>query len=381
MRFSVYLAGLIAALAAAFPAYLNSSFLAGFVGEKYVGLIYMIGTVVTLALMPFMPKLLRQRSAAFWLALASLLGLITTLVLSQLEITQINLAVSAFVIYYLSIIFSAFCLDLILETLSKNKITGQIRGIYWTVVNLAWLASPFLASRLVIGTNLAAPYQVASLMYGFLLIFSLVWISKRQSLPSENEKKINIWQTLRNKNIRLILGVELVLNIFYSLMVIYMPVYLNQQLNMSWAEIGIIFTFMLIPFVTLEYPLGRLADKYWGEKEILITGIIVMALATGTTSFITSTSVLVWSIALFLTRVGAASIEIMKEAYLFKKINAEDVPTLALSRNMAPLGHLIGPGLAMISLFILPYQYLFLVLAILILIFGLIPTLALRDTK
>ena len=104
-----------------------------------------------------------------------------------------------------------------------------------------------------------------------------------------------------------------------------MPIYLNQYVGFTWDKIGIIFTIVLLPYMLFEFPLGKLADRWLGEKEFLIIGFVIMAGATGALTFITSTSIVVWTIALFMTRVGGSFTEIMSETYFFKQIDDGDV--------------------------------------------------------
>ena len=44
---------------------------------------------------------------------------------------------------------------------------------------------------------------------------------------------------------------------------------------------------MLLPFVLFELPLGKVADKWLGEKEIMFGGVLITALATGACFFLT----------------------------------------------------------------------------------------------
>jgi MFS family permease len=87
-------------------------------------------------------------------------------------------------------------------------------------------------------------------------------------------------------------------------MTVYCPIYLHTTIGLSWSEIGVIITVMLLPFVLIELPLGRLADKKYGEKEIMIIGFLILGLSTMGLAFITSTNVWVWAIALLVTRIG-----------------------------------------------------------------------------
>ena len=163
-------------------------------------------------------------------------------------------------------------------------------------------------------------------------------------------------------------------------MIIYTPIYLNQYLHFNWEQIGFIFTIMLLPFVFLSFPLGAISDRS-GEKKILLIGLLIMSLATLSIPFIKTPSVLIWALALFCTRVGAASAEAMAESYFFKVVSEENSDTISFFRNTSPLSYIIAPLLAIPVLFYIPsFQYLFYVLGA-ILLFGFFVSLRLKDVR
>jgi MFS family permease len=163
-------------------------------------------------------------------------------------------------------------------------------------------------------------------------------------------------------------------------MIIYMPIYLHQYLGFSWEKIGLIFTIMLIPFVLVDYPLGRWSDKI-GEKKILAAGFIIISLFTIIIFFIKTESALVWALVLFATRIGAAIVEVMNESYFFKEIRPSDAGLISFFRNMIPLGFIIAPLVAIpLLLFVPSFKYLFFILGI-ITFAGFFISLRLRDVK
>jgi MFS family permease len=164
-------------------------------------------------------------------------------------------------------------------------------------------------------------------------------------------------------------------------MVIYAPLYLYNIIGLSWSEIGIIFTIMLTPFVILEYPLGVIADKYLGEKEILMLGFGIAGTATivfGTLG--ESVPLAAWGFVLFLTRVGASMIESMTEIYFFKKITDRNTNIISVFRNTIPVAYTIAPIIASVLLFRLPYQALFVILGF-ICWMGIFLSLRIHDTR
>ena len=174
---------------------------------------------------------------------------------------------------------------------------------------------------------------------------------------------------------------SLLLNFFFSWMVIYTPIYLHDHLGFSWTVIGIMFTIMLLPFPLLEMPLGKLADEKYGEKEMLNTGFIIIAITTAILTFITSTNAILWTVMLFATRIGASMVEITTESYFFKKIGSDDSNLLSFFRMTGPIAYIIGPISASILLIFVAPNYLFVILGFIVITAGLYFSLDLKDTK
>jgi hypothetical protein len=272
--------------------------------------------------------------------------------------------------------------DVLLESASRDATTGKTRGIFLTVLNTSLVLSPLLVGILLQeGTTYTRVFIAAlcALVPAFLiLLFSFKhFIDPQYTHIALFPALKKMWQT---QALRHIFMLNMILRVFYAGMVIYMGIYLHTTLALPWSSIGIIFTVMLLPFALLEFPLGYLADKRFGEKEMLIAGLIVTGSATALLPWITSASVVVWSIALLMTRIGASTIEIMTETYFFKHIQGKDVEIMSLYRIVEPFAYVIAPTIASIFLFFIDIRFLFLVLGIVVLC-GLIPALALRDTK
>ncbi|MEI6581237.1 MAG: MFS transporter, partial [bacterium] len=185
---------------------------------------------------------------------------------------------------------------------------------------------------------------------------------------------------IKNRHLSNIYTINFILKLFFSWMIIYTPIYLYEYMRISWDKIGLIFTIMLIPFVVLDFPLGKLSDKL-GEKKMLIYGFSIMAIFTLLIPFIPNSTIWVWALILFGTRVGAATIEIMSESYFFKTISEKRADEISFFRNTTPLSYIIGPLLAIpVLLFVPSFKYLFFILGIIILL-GLLIALRLKDTK
>lgn len=163
-------------------------------------------------------------------------------------------------------------------------------------------------------------------------------------------------------------------------MVIYTPIYLHENIGFGWDKIGIIFSIMLIPFVLLDFPLGKLSDKI-GEKNMLIFGYFIIFFSVIIIPFITKPELWIWALVLFATRIGAAIIETMNESYFFKVVTEKDADEITFFRNASSVAYVIAPIIALPLLFLMAsFSHLFFVLSA-ILLLGFLIALKLEDVK
>jgi MFS family permease len=159
------------------------------------------------------------------------------------------------------------------------------------------------------------------------------------------------------------------------------PIYLTREIGFSIGETALMFSIMLLPFIIFQIPVGKIADKKLGEKEMLLLGLIIMGTSTIVLSLLESKEFIVWAALLLLTRVGASLVEITTESYFFKHVNKTNTDMVSLFRMTRPLAYIITAGLATVMLQYMSYTSMFFVFGILILVLGLRYTLPLHDTK
>jgi len=378
----IYILAFAATIADAITGYAQSSYLNLFLPLNYIGLFLSLVTVITITTSFVYPRLIARHPISRLIFITYLGSIIASLILSSRG--PIWLILIAFIIRYLSFTFLMINLDIFLENISTNRRTGIIRTQYLTILNMAWLISPLLMGHIV-GANNDYPqiYYIGGLVLLAALIF---FIFTRHQLPHPriHYQKQNIKKGIRklmghNDRRRIFLS-SLVLQFFYALMSLYIPIYLHQYIGLSWPTLSIIFTIMLIPFVILELPAGALADRILGEKEMLMVGNIIMIISVIGIFLTSSTSPFVWGVLLFCSRVGAALAESMQESYFYKKIDSHDTAVINLYRQNRPLGWLLASLTAFVVLSFCSLPAIFIVL-VLGLILGLIPILGIRDTR
>jgi MFS family permease len=122
-----------------------------------------------------------------------------------------------------------------------------------------------------------------------------------------------------------------------------------------------------------------MADERLGEQEILTLGFIIIVLATALLSFIQTPNIVLWTGVLFLTRIGAAMVEVMSETYFFKKVDSHSTDILGFFRTTRALAYLVAPLGAVIFLSFSSLRWLWLGLSI-FMILGIIYARRIHDT-
>ncbi|MCK4745271.1 MFS transporter, partial [Candidatus Parcubacteria bacterium] len=343
-----------------------------------VSIFYLIIFAVVLVILLNLHKLIKKFSKS-----AVFLVFIVIFAVAALSLSYLPVFWAGAVILIVNIIFFnlAFVVrDVILESYSEDKMSGRIRGLNLTIMNIGFILGPFLSAKILengsFQTIFLIQFFIASLAF-ILAFFGLRKVNHRFKANVTIRALFN--KMLKRKNIMRIYYISFILSFFYCLMIIYSPLYL-RSIGMEWGKIGIIFTFMLIPFVLLEYPAGLLADKKIGEKEMIIAALAIMGFSTLSIFFINSTGIIIWMIVLFLTRVGASLLEILRDSYFYKRIDGYDVDIVEFFRTSRAVGFIIGSIVSGILFIFLPMKSVFIIIAIVI-FSGLIPAFNLIDNK
>lgn len=360
----LYLLGTILAVATALPAYIQSSFLGTMFSLSWVSIFFASANLVTIIAILFFPRLIKK--------LGNILTTEFILILFILSLLGMSLFTNPAIIFFIFLLLNISSnliwinMDILVENFSENATTGLTRTIYFTAINLGWIIAPTLSSYIVGNGGYYWVFMAAAIC----LIPFLIILIKNSSLIrcTENYQIKTIKQSFRalwnNSNLRGIFFIAFLLNIFFSSAVVYIPIYLHLNLGFDWATMGIMFSVMLLPFIIFEIPAGWLADKFWGEKEILTTGISIIILALLLFFSVKELNAWLWGAMLFFSRVGASLVEAMRETYFFKIVDAKDISYINFFRITGPLGYLAGTVLAGIIIIFYPLEYLFLFVAL-----------------
>lgn len=365
----MYVLSFIFALHISISAYISSVFLTQFISENYVGILYTLASLFTLILLTKSSGILKNLGNR---RLTLIFLLINMFSLVGLIISKNPLVVAtSFILFTTTNTLVYFCIDIFIEHFGDPKTIGKTRGLYLTILNVAWMVSPIISVFLI--TKEGGYQAIYILAFIMVLLMTVGLFFSVKTFKDKVYKKTSFIETFKylrtNPHMFAIVIINFILQFFFAWMVVYTPIYLFSHLNFTWNQIGIIFTIMLTPFVILGLPTGILIDKYHVSKRTLLyIGFIIIIISTSIISFITTKNVAIWAIILFMTRVGASFIETTSETYFFTHIQEEDAYLLGIFRDMNPIAYIIAPLIATCVFIFLPFNYLFIVLSLILLI-------------
>lgn len=363
-----------------FVGYVNSTFMAGIVGERGMGLLFILGSLLAFGGHALLPR-----------AIAAVGNFRTALGLTLLELAALaalasplprELVVAAFLLHVALVPLLLVVLDVFIEAATVSEgVTGGVRGAILTTANAAVLVAPLLIGALAGGDAFERVYAGA---FAIFALFLLLLILRFRRFPDPAYDHATVRDVLRTVRGDADLGrtalLYLFLRIFFTFMVIYTPLYLRTVVGFSWEEIGVMFTIMLIPLVAFELPFGKIADRFLGEKELLVAGFLVMAGSAGAMGLLEPAGFAAWTAALFASRVGAAAVESMTETHFFRRVGSGNAGLIGLFRLAIPAATVATPLAAIAILAVASMNALFFGLSLLMLL-GAVLSLFIADSK
>lgn len=362
----------------ALAAYINASFLKQTVSTEIVGYIYAITAICTIGVLYLFEKIGHKysiKNALTWFLFSA--G-IHALLLFTFEYFFIS--IYAFIVMQTSLVAVKVSLDLLVESHKTNVSEGTLRGGFLTISNFGWVLAAGLGG-IIASIDFKYIYVLNGLMYLGLayIAYILVMHIQKDTIPKSTLfEKIALIK--KNNPTKKIIISEFLLQVFYATMILFSPLFLKEIHHFSLKEIGFVFSLMLLPFILIQYPLGKLADKKYGEKEFLILGYAIIAISVIMFALIPQHTFLTAAITLFLSRVGAATIEVMNDTY-FYSVTSEYKKLINILKSMAPVAILIVGITAGFIIKQTSYSTLFVLLGILLGVYGIFNLKNIRDTR
>lgn len=375
----VYIANILLSIHFFLIVYVNSTSLERFFTDDQVGLLFIIGAIIGIIFFLSASSMINRFGLYKYLFSVIALECIAVLGLADADSA---LSIAFYFLLHNSLVpMILFCLDIFLEkeTLIESD-TGKIRSIFLTISNTMLFISPIIAGFILKRYSFESLYFISALFCIPLLLIARNKLSNTEVKMNRTHIINSIKKVFANKDVKNVVIAHFILQFFYAWMVIYLPLYLIKEVGFGWQEIGFLFTFMLIPFAIFEIPVGFLADKKYGEKEFMMSGFIIMAVASSLIPFIRVPLFVTWAILLFCSRIGASFTEITSESYFFKHVNAENSDSISIFRMTRPLAYICAPIVATITLTFFSLGASFWILGI-ITFFGSLAAFNITDTK
>lgn len=339
-----------------------SSFLASFIGSSQAEFAIAGANAVSVLVLAIAPALFGRFRTHRVLAIFGMVEIAVLVALTLVE--SASLAVILLVIMT-SVTFTIFLgLDVLVEAITTDESkTGEVRGVFLTVSNISTLIATLTLAAILVGPNYGDAFLVAALV--LVPFIMLAWGSFPHASHIKPSERISIRSAVQSMFrippvLRPILGTHFLLQLGYAWMNFYVTLYLFTYVGFSWHTISLILALSMIPYLILEMPLGWLADRWLGERRILIAGFGIIGIATAAGTFV-GTSVAAWMALVIVMNIGFAAVEIMSESAFFMRVTDGDGGTMSLLRILRPLASIAGPSIAGLLLIVLSPEYLFIV--------------------
>ncbi len=360
----VFLSSFLFSFHLALLMYLNSTVLSAEGSALQATIAYTLGSMLSLILLVMSPRLIRKLGVSIFL-ICSICATAIILWVLGMTITH-NAFFVLFIIYFSLNLIVWYGFDLLFEHYSRKNFIGNIRGLILTFDNIGVMAAPVIASIIIGFAGFSGTYFIAAIIvvFSFLALIQSPLLATH-AVASKNSLSESFKALVEHRIARRIVTLYFVLQFFYAWMVLYMAPYM-LSLGFTWANIGIIFSIMLAPFVILQYRVGKIADKFHAERKIIFIGFLIAAGATAVFIFPLTQSAVLFTVILFITRIGASLIEVGCESAFFKEVQESDIALIGTLRMTMPIAYIIAPLCGALILTIGSPRLLFGILAIIL---------------
>lgn len=362
--------------------FVNPSFLNQFFSPTYVGLFYGGGSLLGILIFLFVSRVLHKIGNYYLMVWLLTLNFFT--LLGMAFITTPVLGAVLFLVHFISLPILFYSSDVFIEAGLDNdeSSTGTKRGLLLTLTGLVAAIAPLVMGIAIPESGTFSYVYVLSAL--FLLPIIVVLTVNFRNFQDPKYEELDVFKAVRSfwidSNIRRVYLASLTLNIFFAITVVYLTIYIVNYIGLSWEELGIMLSVGILAYLIFEYPVGWVADNYTGEKEFMAAGFMIIALSLATVAFTTTTSVVWWTVLMFVMRIGASVVEVTTESYFFKKTKSSDAQIISFFRTTRPLSYVITVAVGSLALVYLPFNLLFVVGALLM-IPAMFLAAGLEDTK
>jgi multidrug resistance protein len=160
-----------------------------------------------------------------------------------------------------------------------GKDKGAKLGIASGATNMGGIAGP-LVGGVVSDVNFNLPFLIIALasLSMFIYMSFRLKVERREEAVERIPYRRMIGESLRIRNVLIIIIINVLTTIFWGFLEPLMPPYLSGRFNLTSTEIGLVFGGMTFCYAIIQPVVGRLSDKY-GRKKFVLSGMFLLAVA------------------------------------------------------------------------------------------------------
>lgn len=330
----------------------------------YTGLMFFMGSTISIIALTQIAPVIERLGIKRTLLLSSGLYCVSLLLIASAH--SFFTLMIPYALISIGIVYTTCALDMyVSENTSHAHITGKVRGIFLAVSNISFVIGPIVGGLLIQIGGFPALYGVSA---AFLIPFIAIVYERLPNIRELSHKhthsiKSSLRKIWNNVQLREVFLAQSIYRKYSATFATYAGLYLTQVVNLSYIEIGIIFTAMLIPYVIVEVPLGKMLDSTWSEKTPAMIGFFIMAVMLTIISISGIPSIYFWVIVFFVLGIGGGMVELSIESYFFRHVSATSEEEVAAFRAVYPLAFLFGPISGSVVIYFGGYYLLFVLLA------------------
>jgi len=273
-------------------------------------------------------------------------------------------------------------LALLVRDFTASKNLAKTEGVYFLFNNIGWFIGPIIGGIIARYFGYEPVFALSGMVFlaSFFYLAHQDLVKKHPSLMSNKKTSVSENKTtdglslvkrfkkfFSNKGLVGAYLVYLGYLTFLSFKSVTLPLFISDQGYGSDLS-GLIISLSILPYILVEIPIGKYADKK-GLRTPIVCGFAIMSIC------FFGVKIAPWFIidALFLilANTGSAFIEPLYDVYFFKNTSKKEEEELyGIFSTADPLGKFLGPLIFSISVMFLPIDWAFFIAGALFFVAG-----------
>jgi MFS family permease len=358
--------GFFMALAYSFIGTVWTLYIKNIVGKDFhVSLILSFLSLISLVAFIFTTSFLKKYDKTKIFKISIIMLMLLYPVLIFYKSLHAFLIISCLLVFFATLRINSF--GILVKENSSDKGISKNEGLIYTFFNTAWVIGPIIAGFLLGILKPEYLFLFASFFFLLtLLIFNMSNINGSKYINSKTDSIKNALSFFKNKNNVLAYLLGGGVNFWWILIYGLMPLYIISK-GYPDQYIGFFLFATALPLIFLEYPFSKLVKKL-KYPTLFKTGYAIPTVAAFVCFFSNNDYIILGS--LVFASVGLAMIEPTTESYFLRNMKRkEELKYYNIYNTTIDINILLASLISSISLYLVPFKYLFLLFGIFMFIF------------